>query len=272
MTYNSLAPNVRLPYNIVKGTVAQRREKVINCVDKLYKDLYPKFVHGKVSVADIQKSVDKVIGAKGKVHVIKNPPNMFDEGGQDVLFSDFNGKLSAITLEMDTKEKFFKFPDLITILHEFSHVADMFFHPKYTARYQYMASEGLYFKKYDKLYEDIFYHEEKPLGRRYKAKRLRRVEYKLLNFLKKVPKEDRMEYIQDIRYCLTSEAEAYKTQLKYARILDRKHHPVKKGDLNDECDTFLFDEKLKIVNHVASVLIQKEQLKMKKGPRVNRKH
>ena len=172
MTYNSLAPNVRLPYNIIRGTVAQRREKVINCVENLYRDLYPKFVHGKVSVADVQKSVDKVVGAKGKVHVIKNGSSAY-EGGQDVLLSEFSGKMSALTLEIDTKERFFKFPDLITILHEFFHVADMFFHPKYAARYQYMSSVGLYFKKYDKLCEDVFYHEEKPLGRKYKAKRLR---------------------------------------------------------------------------------------------------
>ena len=267
MTYNSLAPNVRLPFSIIRGTVAQRKETSINYVGRLYRDLYPKFMHGKVQIEDVQKSVDKVIGEKRKVHVLKTAERDYF-GGQDVLISDYNGKISAITLELDTNEKFLKISDLVTIVHEFQHVADMFFHPKYAARYQYMLdmkSSDQYLSKYDRLYGDFLYRRENLADGKGKAKILKKIEYKFRNFLRKVPPSDRINYIQDARYYLLSEQQAYKTQLKFAQKLEKKHHPILQEDLRDAEKSYLFKEKLKMLNSLGFEILKKERLRIAKA-------
>lgn len=265
MIYNSLAPNVKLPFRIVRGSVAQRNEKAANYVTKLYEDLHPKFSHGKVTINDVRESVDKVIGEKRKVRVFQNPENDQVSGGQDVLLSDFNEKISAVTLEIDSDKRYFKMADLITVIHEFQHVADMFFHPKYLSRYQYMATNDLYTKRYDKFLEEFFYKDvERGKG---KAKFLKKLEYKLVKFLKRVPKGEKLNYIQDVRYELLAEMQAYKTQLKYAKKLDKRHEKVYAEDLDDVNALYLFKEKLKILKKVAKDTIRKERLNMEKRQR-----
>lgn len=264
MAYNSLSPHIRLPHRIVRGSVRLRKEHSLNYVDRLYKDLYPKFMHGEVSVDEVQKSVDKVIGLKGKVHVIKNSASDYF-GGQDILMSDYTGKISALSIELDTDSKGLKIPDLVTIVHEFQHVADIFFHPKYAARYQNMVYNELYTPQYDKIYGDLFYKQHTYTSRKEKNKILKKIENKFRNFLKKVPLSDRINYIQDTRYYLISEQDAYKTQLKYARMLKRKKHEVLKEDLTDVSKSFMFREKIKMLNNLGAEVIQKERLKLAKA-------
>lgn len=267
MIYNSLAPNVKLPFKIIRGSVAQRKDKAANYVTKLYEDLHPKFAHGKVTINDVRESVDMVIGAKRKVRVFQNPENELTSGGQDVLLSDFNEKISAVTLEIDSGKRYFKMADLITVIHEFQHVVDMFFNPKYLSRYQYMATNDLYTKRYNKFLDEFFYKDVDYKGGKGKAKFLKKLEYKLVKFLKRAPKGEKLNYIQDARYELIAEMQAYKTQLKYAKKLDKKHEKVYAGDLDDINKVYLFKEKLKILKKVAKDTIKKERLNMEKRQR-----
>ena len=69
MTYNSLTPRLRLPYTIVRGSLQQRMQKSMECVDKLYRDFYPKYKNGKTSYDELQKSVNNVLGKKVNVRV-----------------------------------------------------------------------------------------------------------------------------------------------------------------------------------------------------------
>lgn len=267
MTYNSLTPRLRLPYTIVRGSLQQRMQKSMECVDKLYRDFYPKYKNGKTSYDELQKSVNNVLGKKVNVRVQSVDKDNF-MGGQDFLISEFGGKVSAVTMDLSIP-RFGKIriPDFITIAHEFQHVADQFFHPKYMARYQFMISEGMYNHKYNNLYDNVLYKKEYPTGRSHKKKILNRIKYKIQHFLRGMPVQDRINYIQDARYSLMSENTAYRTQYKFARIFDKKHLPVLAEDLEEQNSKYMLDEKIKLLTQMGFELIQKERRKMARMPK-----
>ncbi len=267
MNYNSISPHLMLPFSFVKGSFQQRQQKAQKCVEHLYNDFLPKFNRGKVQFSEVQKSVDKVLENKVKVHVIKNyAPDEY--GGQDVSISEFSGKLSAITLELETpKHNALRFIDVPTVVHEFQHVADQLFHPKFLARYQYMSSEGLYTPKYSRLYDNFLYSYDAPSGRKEKAKILKHIEYKLKRFLRGLPAEDKINYIQDARYFLMSEDNAYRTQYKYAKKMEKRHINLLEEDLEKQNKQFMFKEKIDLLTKMGFEIIQKERKKMAKMPK-----
>ena len=56
-----LAPSVRLPYSKIQGSLEQRQQAAIEVVDKLCRELYPKFDKNKeLSLSEIQKSQIKI--------------------------------------------------------------------------------------------------------------------------------------------------------------------------------------------------------------------
>lgn len=67
-----LAPSVRLPYKQIRGSLEQRQQTAIGLVDKLYRDLYPKFnKNNELSLTEIQKSIDDIFEKKVKIIVKK---------------------------------------------------------------------------------------------------------------------------------------------------------------------------------------------------------
>lgn len=268
MNYNSISPHLRLPFSTVRGTYQQRQQKALKCVEKLYKDLLPKFKRGKVRFEEVQTSVDNVLENRVNLHVINH--SISDEyGGQDVSISEFSGKLSALTLELEVPKKgFFRYVDLTTIIHEFQHVVDQLFHPKFLARYQYMSTEGQYTSKYNRLYDDVLYVYEAPRGKKDRAKIIKNIEYKIRKFLRRMPVEDKINYIQDAKYFLISEDNAYRTQYKYAKRLDKKHIPVLAQDLEYQNKQFMFKEKIDLLTKLGFEIIQKERKKMARMPKI----
>lgn len=124
-----------------------------------------------------------------------------------------------------------------------------------------MANIGLYTKKYDRLYDEVIYNREFPEGRKDKKYILKRMSHKIKNFLRGFGIEDKVDYLQDIRYALISEKYAYSTQRKYAKIMNKKHFLINKKDLENENKIFMFDEKIKLLKNLTFEIIQKERLK-----------
>ncbi len=85
--------------------------------------------------------------------------------------------------------------------------------------------------------------------------------HKIKNFLRGFGIEDKVDYLQDIRYTLISEKYAYSTQRKYAKIMNKKHFLINKKDLGNENKIFMFDEKIKLLKDLAFEIIQKNRQK-----------
>lgn len=267
MNYNSVTPRLKLPFNIVKGSLQQRNQKAMEYVEKFYADILPKYKKGVLQFDEVQKSIDKIFEHKIHVKAIKSHDST-TTGGQDILSSEYNGKISSITLEMDNvKNDKLSIADLITLLHEFQHVVDQLFHPKFLARYQYMASGNLYTNKYDKLYDNFLYTDYAPLGRKEKIKVLKQIKHKILHFFRGLTVEEKINYIQDARYFLISEDNAYKTQYKYAKKMSKKHFPISDDDKERQNGAFMFKEKIDLLTKLGFEIIQKERKKFARMPK-----
>lgn len=259
---NKLSPTVKLPFKEVKGSVNYRQSKACNMVDKLYRGILPQFnKKEEISFAQAKKALKNVLKGQIDIPIRKNGYSDIFDGGSDILYSEFTGQISKTTIDIGTIKNKIKRVELTTLLHEFQHVADQIFHPKYLTRNQKMANIGLYTKKYDRLYDDLIYNREFPEGKKDKKIILNHLRNKITKFLRGLDSEDKIDYLQDIRYSLISEKHAYKTQLKYAKKLNKKHLKINKEDLENENKNFMFDEKIKLMKDLAFEIIQKNRQK-----------
>ena len=259
---NKLSPTVKLPFKEVKGSINYRQSKACNMVDKLYRGILPQFnKKEEISFAQAKKALKNVLKGQIDIPIRKNGYSDIFDGGSDILYSEFTGQISKTTIDIGTIKNKIKRVELTTLLHEFQHVADQIFHPKYLTRNQKMANIGLYTKKYDRLYDDLIYNREFPEGKKDKKIILNHLRNKITKFLRGLDYEDKIDYLQDIRYSLISEKHAYKTQLKYAKKLNKKHLKINKEDLENENKNFMFDEKIKLMKDLAFEIIQKNRQK-----------
>lgn len=253
-----LAPSVRLPYSKIRGSLEQRQQAAIEVVDKLCRELYPKFDKNKeLSLSEIQKSIDDIFEKKVKIIVKQTSTPEFD-GSSDVVCSPINGSYTATTLELNSVKGKIKFEDLITIIHEFQHIVDQLFIPKYLIRGQKMTLMGMMTPKYQNLYDKL-YNYEYPTSKADKHKIIKLLEHKIKKFLRGMNISEKMDYIQDARYSLIMEEQAYRTQRKYAKIFYKKHLPIKEYELEDEISLHMLKEKIKLLTRIGFELVEKER-------------
>ena len=254
-----LAPNVTLPYSKIRGSLDQRQQAAIEVVDKLYRRLYPKFdKKHELPMTEIQKSIDDIFEKKVKIIVKESSTPEFD-GSSDVIISPINGSFTATTLELNPNKKGkIHISDLITVTHEFQHIVDQIFIPKYLVRGQKLTINSMVTPKYQKLYDELYCYEY-PNSKIEKQKIIKLLEYKIKKFLRGMSISEKMDYIQDARYSLIMEEQAYRTQLKYAKKLHKKHLPIKDGELDDEISLHMLKEKIKLITQIGFEIVEKER-------------
>ena len=71
--------------------------------------------------------------------------------------------------------------------------------------------------------------------------------------------EDKINYLQDSIYTLKQEEQAYYTQAKYAKIMNKKHLPINPQDLIKPNNSFMFHEKIVLMKKMAFDIIKAER-------------
>ena len=149
------------------------------------------------------------------------------------------------------------------------HVSDDIYHPKYLSRLQSLNKNGLNNKKYDNFYDSYYYCSECIESKQDKKDVLKIIKNRTKKFLRGLCINQKMDYLQDMRYSLISEVEAYKRQKTVAYDLKSKGFMVKEFDLEDYSKNNLFEEKINLLKNLAMEYITKERAKhasrIKKG-------
>lgn len=260
---NCLLPQVKLPYKYVRGTIQYRQGKAAQLTDYFYRNLRGQFKDGKISLAKIQDCVDSVMPSRIKVSVRNLLSELDDtdvEAYSDTLYSSSSGKINVLTIELPTVDNKISIQDLPALMHEFQHVADQIFHPKILSRNQDLARKGLCTDEYRDLYETYIYNYEAPESKREHDYILKRMEQVIKSFMSKMSPEEKAGYLQDSRYCLMLEENAYHTQYKYAKKLKKQHVPLRDDSLIKENKDYMFAEKIELLNNMLASLIRKERL------------
>jgi hypothetical protein len=256
---NKLAPQVSLPLANTRGTIKEREIKAKREVDKLYKDLYPYYKKDSLDFDILQKSVNKIFNNKIKISVCSLDKDETFAASSDIIYSPLTEKITSTTIDIPITNKKILKKDFISILHEFQHVTDQIYQPKYLARNQRMHLNSLYNDKYNFLYDNFIYKYEGETTKAEKKNILKKLKYKVKNFLKGFTVEEKIDFIQDSRYTLMQEDNAYKTQAKYAKILNKKRHPILEEDLVKENKNFMFSEKIQLLTKLGADIIKEER-------------
>lgn len=262
---NITLPPVKLPYKTVKGSLQIRQDKSSQLVNKFYREIKGRFKNGEISLKEIQKCIDELLPnninviVKNLVQDVEDP----DLLGYSALNYNSSSKINAITLELLTTENKIRLRDLPSLMHEFTHITDQLYNPKILARCQYMTEKDLYVKDYDNLYESFIYNLEEPESNKEKLFILKRLEQVFKGFLKKLDPKDKINYLQDSRYCTILEINGYHSQRKFAKQLAKQHVNIDEEDLLNENKNYMFSEKLELLNKLLKDIINKERAKQK---------
>lgn len=254
-------PKVRFPHSIIQGSLSSRQDKSSQLVNKFYREIKGRFRNGEISLNEIQKCINQVLPKKVNVQVknlISDIEDTENLGGSNLKYN-FIDKINAITIELPTVENKISIRQLPTLMHEFTHVSDQLYNPKILARCQTMTEKDLYIKEFEDLYDSFIYNYEEPTSNKEKAYILQRVEQVFKGFLKKFDIEDKINYLQDCRYCTMLEINAYNSQRKFAKNLAKQHTKIDEDDLLNENKNYMFYEKLELLNKLMLSIITKER-------------
>lgn len=265
MIINKLASGVKMPYNVVKGSFAQRQSKSGNLADLLYKNVQNHLIddYSKIDYLSLQKYIQNILPDKGVKIIVQNlAENKLDEceGACEVLYN-VQKEIRAISINLGGIGNMVKSVHIPAFIHEFQHVCDDIYHPKFLARLQSLNKKNLANKKYDDFYDQYYYCTEFVEFKRDKKDFLKIIKNKTKKFLKGFNIEDKMDYIQDMRYSLMSEIEAYKKGRAAALDLKSQGFMVKDGDLEDYPKDGLFAEKINLLKELGLEYITKERSK-----------
>lgn len=257
----STLPRLTLPYKLCRGSLADRQRLASRLVNKLFNNMQGGFKNGEMHVQKVQEYVDEVLPGAFNIKVRGGFEDSEFAASNDIYYSTFSQKAKLMTIELGTKKNKIKHTNLVDIMHEFRHVADVLFNPKYLVRNEYMVQEGLYTKKFDKLFDEIIYNVENIDSKASRSAAIKKVEHKVRKFLRGMSAEDKVNCLQDMRYSLESENFAYLTQYKVAKKLKKKHINISEDDLCKWHLDFMFIEKINLLKRIAFEVIQKERNK-----------
>ncbi len=254
MISNRLLPQVKIPLEIARGTVLTRQQKAEACSDIFYKELLKLKNNDENSV-----SCDQIISIIKKIKpfeslaidIEKNNDEIYEGSMNLVINNEKNCSTYKIIVE--------KLTDIPTLVHEFHHISDHVFHPKFLSRMQILIKKGLETDKYINFYNNFYYSGLIAENKQEIKYALKFIENKTRKFLKGFSVEDKINYLQDIRYNLLTECNAYKKQIEVAEKLKKLNYPINENDLYDCPKVGFFEEKVKLLNKLLKETITKER-------------
>ncbi len=250
---NPVNSAVKFSYNISRGSSQRRIDAVSELTDKLYDGILPRIHNDAIKVDDF-KSVINSIMPEHKTIKITGVKNSKDYLGESDYIYGKHDEVIGQTIGIPFKRGKIKSVDLITCIHEFVHVLDILFNPKYVARTNIMHRHEQYDSHYNKCF-DILYHHENCKTPKDKEDVLNSVRKSVKTALSGRSKEDKINFIQDLRNEMQTEYNAHLAENVYAKKLDSDGIKINKEDLDDYNDGYMFKEKAELLKQIGLELV-----------------
>ena len=256
---STLSKHIQLPYRLVKGTVEDRNNYARSLTNTLLCAVKQKVYSRDISLATLRKILNDSKPKKVPLYIEVNDDSTA-RATLNTIMSDNNEKIIGFKLGVNVNESGnVSRIDLPTIAHELQHFADFLYHPKILAREQKLRSKNLYNHKYEQFYDKWIYVGEEFKGKKDKRKVIKCIKHKFEKFLRRLSTEDKINYLQYIRYCLTMEDKAYRTQRKVGKNLYKKNFEVYEFDIENLNTAYMFQEKINLLKNMIFSLIKKER-------------
>ena len=242
-------PEVKFAYNLIKGSPQERREFVGNLNAKLFDSIELSMKGDMGSVESVKPILDTVLPEKKNIKVSTIPFSGDYDGSSSYIY-DKKNEIIGQTLEIPAKKGKFTAKGLVAMMHEFTHPLSTLANPKYTARTIKLDRAHKYNFDYFKWYDKVLYTEKNGTSEADKKAHLDMVRNKTEKFLSGKSNEDKLDYIQDARYELEQERNAYEEQLKYAKILHSQKKQVYPTDLENNNNIYMIPEKIAMLKQI----------------------
>jgi len=149
---------------------------------------------------------------------------------------------------------------LPTLMHESTHVLDFLLNPKFLKNDLDFFNNPLSEKCFD-FYEKYFYKfGDKSL---LPAQILETAKKGTEEFLKTLPVDMKITFLNFMRYSMRMEEHAYRQDIHYAKILKKLGKPFDSEELTDYNKVLLFPEKIKIVENLLTETLKEGRSKLK---------
>ena len=264
---NVISNNVRLPYTQIKGSIQARRALVSRLNEQFFDSFVKLTENKKVRANDFKQVFLNLLPEKKNIEIKKINIKENFSAASDYIYNEKSENIIGLTLELPFLSSKMGFEDLPTLMHENTHILSTLVHPKHTALTQKLNKADKYKNSYNDWYQNVLYTDEKITDDYTVEDMVFSVKEKTLHFLAGKSNRDKIDYLQDAKYQLEQEQEAFCEQLKYAQKLKELGLDVLEEDLIDGNKSFFFTEKIEVLNSILlDVLInvrKKNSLKIK---------
>ncbi len=259
MRIRTISRMAKLPFDMVKGTNIERDNRARNLVTHMSKGIEQHLIHNDITVANFRRILRELIPKPILLLVDKNE----DKSAIATMniLSEANHRIYGFELDFNpiSVNRKVSILDLPTIVHEIQHFADFLFHPKFLSREQSLCTKNLYTDKYEKFFDDQLYIKEEFFNKKDKIFILNDIKRNIKKFLRNKSAEDKLDYLQYMRYCLILEDRAYRTQYKFAKHLSKKKFEVNEEYLTNPNKEYMFEEKIKLLEQMIYDFIKSER-------------
>ncbi len=161
------------------------------------------------------------------------------------------------------KRKSIHIKSLPYVMHESTHLFDFLLNPKYLMNMAKMNKLDIWEKPYFKIYDELYYNPEHTCewGLRNKKKILKDAEIKTKTALKDVPFEEKLTFLNFIKYSMQTELNAYNQEFHFANLLKNTRNFAAFKKCRNLNDYYHFAEKIKLVNALIKETLENKRHK-----------
>ena len=258
-----ILPNTKFSYKFSKGAVSDRLKQSDEFNKQIFGrilQLYDKKTFCGIGV--IKNSYNKFLPENKNIEISPMQTRDYDEYGGGTRVEEISNHLIGYSIEIPVNvKKKLNILELPAFMHESTHVLDYLFNPKYIANYKKMCEKQIFDKDYFQIYEKWFYNTE-AMMKNNKKDMLIKAEQETKNALINVPFDEKIIFLNYIKYSMEMEKHAYEQGVRFAEALSKLKRPVDKESLDDYNKYLCFGEKINIINRLIKEEVENRRIEL----------
>ena len=258
-----LSRNTAFSPLLSKGTLQARSNFVEQVNDKVFNEVLSLYKKKDVcAVEAMQSRYNSALPEKKNVKIVSLPKKDCDDyaGGMfvDVYKDCVRGYAIQLPVEKNKKVNISILPNF---MHESTHVLDYLLNPKYVRNYKKMCEKNIFDKKYFQIFPKLFDNPaemvSKPSG-----EMLEKAKTQTTEELRHVPFNQKIVFLNFIKYALELEQHAYNQSLKFEKLMKKAGKLTAQESFDGFTDVMKYKEKHQIVKDIIQDEIIKERKKL----------
>jgi len=260
--------SIKLSNQYAKGSIASRVKTSERLNKQIFQQIIPLFEKkSSCFLSDLKNRYESSMPENKSVKVLPIKQSVYFEQSGYVMLNDDVIAADCYILGIESRKKGKKNNIMVKSLpyfvHESTHIFDYLLNPKYLMNLAKMEKLGIYDKYYYKLYDKLFYNSEhtSDFGLKNKDKILEQAEAETRKALEKIPYEEKIVFLNHMKYSMQTEYNAYDQEYKLVEYLRKTRNFASLKKCKNYNEYYHFSEKIEIINKLIKETIQKERAK-----------